>query len=361
MKYYSKEIQKAGYIHQTAGVKARDDVEAILANEGFKELLIPSINDDRKNMGKIKKISTHFQIRKIWKDSTKELKNKDLFIVQFPVLEHCIFLSSVFRDLRKRGVRIVFLIHDLDYLRLAVAGNEDMTKQKSKRLEIEQKALHFGNRVIVHNDAMLKKMVELGFDKKKLVSLEIFDYLIPNYDDNRIAKRRNERTLPIIIAGNLMRSKAEYVYKLPQTCEFNLFGVNYEDEGRKGVHYKGSFDPDDLPYELNGSFGLVWDGSDTSTCGGVYGRYMSINNPHKTSLYLASGIPVLIWSGAALKEFVTQNNAGIAIDSMEAIPDILNNMTDEEYEKLKQGAEMVSQKLRSGYYTIKAVSSCKVN
>ena len=39
MKYFSKEIQKDGYIYKTAGVKARDDVDAILRDAGFKELL----------------------------------------------------------------------------------------------------------------------------------------------------------------------------------------------------------------------------------------------------------------------------------------------------------------------------------
>ena len=359
MKYYSKEIQKAGYIYQTAGVKARDDVEKILAGEGYEELLIPSIEDDRKKINKIKKLAVHFRIRKIWKKETQKIGKNDILIVQFPVLEHCIFLSSVFRDLRKKGVKIYFLIHDLDYLRLAVSDNEDMTRRKSKRLQVEQKALHFGNRIIVHNDAMLEKMTELGFNKRKLISLQIFDYLIPDYDEAKMAERKNEKDLPIIIAGNLMKAKAEYVYNLPRTSEFNLFGVNYDDEAKENVHYMGAFMPDELPYKLDGSFGLVWDGNTPETCSGGYGEYMRINNPHKTSLYLASGIPILIWSKAALKNFVVNNNAGIAIDSLYDVPDVLAGITEEDYKKLKKGAETVSEKLRSGYFTKRAVSLCE--
>ena len=50
MKYFSKEIQKDGYIYKTAGVKARDDVDAILRDAGFKELLIPTVGDEDRNL-----------------------------------------------------------------------------------------------------------------------------------------------------------------------------------------------------------------------------------------------------------------------------------------------------------------------
>ena len=55
MKCYSKEIQKQGHIYKTAGVKARDDTEAILGRKGFEEVLIPSLKDDRVEAGKVKK------------------------------------------------------------------------------------------------------------------------------------------------------------------------------------------------------------------------------------------------------------------------------------------------------------------
>ncbi|HCA22039.1 MAG TPA: galactofuranosyltransferase [Lachnospiraceae bacterium] len=359
MKYFSKEIEEEGYLYKTAGVKARDDVEDILRKKGFKEVYIPTVSGDREKASKVKKLTAHFKIRDIWKKKTAMIGEGDVLFVQYPTLEHSIFLSSVFRDLRKRGAKIIFLIHDLEYIRLAVPGNENMTGQKSKRLEIEQRALHFGNRIIVHNQAMIDRMVELGFNRKRLVSLDIFDYLIPEYSDEKMAGRKNEKDMPVIIAGNLRRGKAEYVYNLPETVEFNLYGVNFEDEGKSNIHYKGEFLPDELPYSLDGSFGLVWDGDTSETCSGVYGEYLKINNPHKTSLYLASGIPVLIWSKAALAGFVKENGAGIVVDSLYDIPDVIGKMSDEEYGKLKASAEILSEKLRAGYYTRNAISACK--
>ena len=359
MKYFSKEIQKDGYIYKTAGVKARDDVDAILRDAGFKELLIPTVGDeDRKEAGKVKKLMAHFRIRNVWNKETKHMGKGDILVIQYPTIEHSIFLTSVLRDLRKRGVKIYFLIHDLEYIRLAVPGNEEMTSAKSKRLELEQKALHFGNKIIVHNEAMIDKMVELGFNRKKLVSLEIFDYLIPDYDSQKMTERKNSKDMPVIIAGNLLKAKAEYVYSLPETVEFNLFGVSYEDEEKKNIHYMGSFLPDELPYSLDGSFGLVWDGNTSETCSGVYGEYLKINNPHKTSLYLASGIPVIIWSKAALAGFICNNNAGFAVDSLYDIPKFIENLTPEKYSEMKKGAEFLSKKLKSGYFTKQAIEKC---
>lgn len=358
MKYFSKVVHKEGYIYKTAGVKARDDVDDILVESGYKEVFIPTVNDDREDIGKIRKVIAHLKIRNTWSKRTKNIGKGDVILIQFPTIEHSIFLSSVLRDLRKRGAKIYFLLHDLEYIRLSVPGNEDMTKSKSKRLELEQRALHFGNKIIVHNEAMIEKMVELGFNRKKLVSLEIFDYLIPEFSDSEFAERKIDKAEPVIIAGNLRKEKAAYVYNLPETVEFNLFGVNYEAEEKKNIHYMGSFMPNELPVSLTGSFGLVWDGDESSTCTGVYGEYLKINNPHKTSLYLASGIPVIIWSKAALADFILDNNAGIVVDSLYDIPEKLKEMSESDYKRLKMGAEELSKKLRNGYFTKKALADC---
>ncbi|NRO11242.1 Beta-1,6-galactofuranosyltransferase WbbI [Lactobacillus helveticus] len=47
------------------------------------------------------------------------------------------------------------------------------------------------------------------------------------------------------------------------------------------------------------------------------GNYLRYNDPHKLSLYLASGIPVIIWKKAAEAKFVEENKVGITVDSLE--------------------------------------------
>ena len=360
MNYYTREIPDEKYLYKTAGVKARDDIEAILGGQGYEELLIPMLGYDRRTAGKVKKVSAHFKVRNVWHEKTKHIGKGDTIFIQYPTIEHSLFLASVLRDIRKRGARIVFLIHDLDYLRYAAGGYENMNKMKKKRIEIEQKALHFGNRIIVHNKSMLEKMVELGYDSRKLVSLDIFDYIIPDQAPDGVPERKNERTMPVIIAGNLSRLKASYVYNLPDDVQFNLYGLNYEDSPKDNIFYKGSFMPDELPFNLNGSFGLVWDGESADECSGAFGNYLRINNPHKTSLYLASGIPVIIWKEAALADFVKENNVGILIGSMREIPGIIASMSDEEYQTMKSNAASLSEKLKKGYFTLTAAKKCGV-
>ena len=162
----------------------------------------------------------------------------------------------------------------------------------------------------------------------------------------------------VIVAGSLHPKKSRYIYNAPETLKLNLFGINYDDRGLKNHNYKGSFMPDELPFVLEGSFGLVWDGDTADTCSGVYGEYLRLNNPHKTSLYLASSIPVIIWDQAALADFVEENGCGIKVSSLQEIPGILSNMSEDKYRELTEGAKAVSERLRAGYYTKKAVNQC---
>ena len=50
-----------------------------------------------------------------------------------------------------------------------------------------------------------------AFQNKKIVSLGIFDYLIPDFQE----KEELSKDQPIIVAGNLAQEKAGYLYKLP--------------------------------------------------------------------------------------------------------------------------------------------------
>lgn len=121
------------------------------------------------------------------------------------------------------------------------------------------------------------------------------------------------------------------------------------------------FKPEELPYVLSGSFGLVWDGTSANTCSGVYGEYLQINNPHKASLYIASGIPVIIWSHAALADFVKENDCGIVVDSLSDIKGKLMNMSESEYQRLRMDTAVTADRLRSGYYMKNAVKNSRKN
>ena len=75
-------------------------------------------------------------------------------------------------------------------------------------------------------------------------------------------------------------------------------------------------------------------------------------------MYLASGIPVIIWKEAAIAKFIEENNAGVVVDSLVEIENVLNNITEKEYAQIKKNVEQIGMKLREGYYYKKALEKC---
>ena len=83
----------------------------------------------------------------------------------------------------------------------------------------------------------------------------------------------------------------------------------------------GAFDPD-TPF-LNGRyhFGLIWDGTGVDSCEGLYGHYMRFNSPHKLSLYVALGLPVIVWREAAIADFVLKQGIGVTVGNLLELDD----------------------------------------
>lgn len=349
MKYYTKEIWNEEGYQRTAGIKARDDVDTILEMNGYKgiEVLVPAA--DRESQSIPEKAMYHFRLMKAWEKCLDHVGKGDLLVIQFPIVNHSVLLANCISKVRRRGAKIILLIHDLEILRTAIRGSTSTREKIRLRLE-EETLLKNCDSIIVHNSSMKKKLASMGIRASKMQVLGIFDYLIP---EAGYAKAQLE--LPIVIAGALRPHKAGYAYHLPEGIRFNLYGVGYEAEPQDNVNYLGSFEPDKLPEVMEGSFGLVWDGETTKTCSGTYGEYLRINDPHKASLYLASGLPVIIWKEAALAEFMIRNGCGIAVDSIEEIPDRIRNMTPEEYEEIRTNTMKVSDKMRRGLFTKRAL------
>lgn len=356
MKYYIKETQIDVERQKTAGVKARNDLESIFEDVGIKRLDMPVLMEKNDTSSKLAKLKNHRTVYKTWKKIVGDLKSGDQLYVQFPVLEHSLFLHKVFNKLNKSGVEVILIIHDLELLRNSQNKNSGFSKRMRIKLE-ESNILKVATKVISHNQRMTDYLADNVIDKEKIINLEIFDYLIDDFEQ-RSGDMHDRICLgkPLIIAGNLRPKKAKYVYDLPNNIDFNLFGIGYEGVDKPNEKYFGSFLPEELPFALVGSFGVVWDGETSETCSGIFGEYLRINNPHKTSLYLASDIPVLIWKEAALAEFIQENGCGIVVDSIYDAKDAISKLSYEEYATMQANAAKVGKRLRSGYYTRKAIS-----
>ena len=358
MDYLIREISYINGQAKTAGIKARKDIEEIAEDIGFKIMEIPSLKSTRKSKTVLGKIKEHLEVIFEWNKVLNNLRKNDRLLIQFPVIEHSIFFEIFLYRCQKKGIITILLIHDLEMMRYA---NKDNISMKRKiRINIEElRSVKRASYVIGHNDRMIEYLLNKKVNPKKLVNLKIFDYYIKSYDEQRVEERKISLDGPVIIAGNLNPNKTGYVYDLPLDCKFNLYGIGYKNTKQDNIKYNGSFDPEELIYAMNGSFGLVWDGVSSKTCTGLYGSYLRVNNPHKTSLYLAAGIPVVIWEEAALASFIKENNCGITIKSIDDLGNKISEMSEEEYLTILENVNKIGERLRKGYYTNKAISLCK--
>ena len=171
MNYYIEEIQTSEGVQKTAGVKARDDADCIFKECGLEELLVENSSKGRGGNFVIRLIS-HATVNAAWKRTLEKLNSGDKVFVQFPCIEHSIFLSNTLKKLTERGVEIVLLIHDLELLR--ISKRKDVSLAKRVRLRIEEKnTLLCATKIIAHNDSMKKFLSDMGVEEKRIRVLEI--------------------------------------------------------------------------------------------------------------------------------------------------------------------------------------------
>lgn len=326
-----------------AGAKARNDIADILMGNGWKPVFVHSW----KNNSFGEKAKMLLTTSPDWKRVCRLVPGGAELIFQYPLATFPRTRRQALpylQKMKKNGVRIIALLHDLDSLR-------------GVSCKLEQEFLHTADVLIAHNRDMVAYLKEQGYGEKKIISLEIFDYLLSEKQAGFLMEKAFGGT--VIIAGNLAPEKSAYLYQLGQLkgeVRFSLYGPNYQagNESER-VSYCGSYPPEMLPEKLEGNFGLVWDGESLDTCSGGYGEYLRYNNPHKASLYLACGIPVIIWSKAALAKFVLESGSGIAVDSLREIPEAISNLGEEGYRRLQKNARAIADELRKGNMTLAAL------
>ncbi len=348
LKYQFIELREK---NRHAGSKARGDVALFAEQEGYKPLYIKCRKE--KNDSKKERILRFVTPVFSWIKGFLSIKKNSLVIVQNPFYMRHLGREKCLKLLKTvKKCRIISIIHDVERLRGKLWS--------SKNLNEEFEFMKSNSDVfIVHNDSMKDAFIKMGFPEEKLVVLEIFDY----FTDKKPRRRNLETAVDIVISGNLNPQKSPYVYRLKDLknkFSINLYGPNYEGEKENdNIHYLGSFPPDEIPSVIEGKFGLVWDGENLDTCEGGTGEYLKYNNPHKTSLYLVAGLPVIIWKKSAMAKFIEREKVGFTVNSLEEIKNKINSMPKEEYDETTENATAVSARLSSGYYLKKALASCE--
>lgn len=321
-----------------AGNKARTDALSIAVSAGYKH--IPLFRNGAS------KLLIPFQLLKGIAFTFFHAQKNDTVFVQYPYYPYFInllifSLLSIGRKLK--GFKTTVLIHDVINLRtndIGIAQNAALKK------ELQFLCGHF-DKILCHNRKMEEVFCRICGKTDKLVILGPFDYI---YHDEPVPCDFNDKDLQIVIAGNLSKNKCGYLYKLPQmeNISFNLYGIGYTGTDNKSLHYKGAFPPDELIQHLEGNFGLVWDGNETNTCSGATGNYLRYNNPHKFSLYIAAGLPLIVWKESALAEYVIEKGIGICVNRIEDLLNELAALTKAQYERMRQNLQQIRSKIING-------------
>lgn len=345
----------ANQTRQTAGAKAPSDILTLCEKRGYKFIPLPSPNESLPKP--VLHVWKYIRAVQFWRGILKTLQKGDVLIFQYPLYASRV-LSPYIDKIQKKGIRLIVLIHDLETLRKGIEGaiqvNESVVNQ------LENVLLPKFDVVICHNERMKQYLISVGYQAEKLFCLEIFDYL----SDAQISIHSEKNDKPsIAVAGNLLKTKSGYIYHIHDDgnnagLTVNLFGLSFDETCKnKNMIYHGSFPAAELPEKLEGDFGLVWDGLSAETCAGNTGEYLKYNNPHKTSLYLSSGLPVIVWSESAIAEFVRKHQVGLCVDSLFELENIIGSVTTEEYAKMCENTRVIADRLRTGYYFYTAIDN----
>lgn len=322
-----------------AGNKARTDALHIALSKGYKH--VPLFRNGTS------KLLIPFQLLRGIINTICRAKKGDKVFIQYPYYPYIInrILFSMLNLGRKlKGFETIVLIHDIINLR---KENIEPIEQNQLLTEELQTLDNNCDTIICHNAKMKDLFVRICGKKDKFVILGPFDYI---YHEKAISTNYNMNDVKIIIAGNLSKNKCGYLYRLSQIkgVSYNLYGLGYEGIVNDYIHYKGAFPPDELIQHLEGNFGLVWDGDDIDSCTGATGNYLRYNNPHKFSLYIAAGLPLIVWKESALADYVKDNGLGICIDRIEDLRIGLASLTKEQYERMRQNIIHMRIKICAG-------------
>lgn len=315
-----------------AGPKAKSDIQSILVNQGYESLTLPITIASIKDKLKL----AYWDLPNFF----RKHGDFDEYVLQYPIYSK-IVTKRLFKTLRNVPGKLILVIHDIESLRFQTDDD--------KSIQHEIHLLNQADGLIVHTQAMQTWLQDHGVTVP-MKKLELFDYL---NSQPLLEKINYEKS--VCYAGNLMKSSFLGTLNL-NGYKLSVFGPNPLPNFPDEINYLGVRTPDELPKELKYNFGLVWDGTTTATCDGIFGEYMKFNSPHKVSLYLSTGLPVIIWKQAAVASYIVNNQLGIAIDSLDNLPAILDSLSDEEYQILKKSVLSYANRLRKGQNIINVLS-----
>ncbi|MBR9852993.1 MAG: beta-1,6-galactofuranosyltransferase [Algicola sp.] len=325
---------------KNAASKPKMDCENILSKIGFKNLGFKQSNHPSSAFGAI---ISFFGITK----GLILLPFSSTLCMQYPLSK---FFNYKIAVARLKGCKVVLIVHDVKTL-----------MGKNKNVEKEMKRFNKANVLVLHNEVMMKWFAENGY-KGKMVPLYLFDYLLSYGQELPEAPKNAGRE--VVFAGGLGMEKSAFLYMADELKKKNftlkLYGNGYQKEkvaNNSILDYQGVFAPDEVLDKMKGNYGLVWNGNAIKECDGAFGKYIQYNNPHKTSLYLLAGLPVIVWAKAAVAKLIEEEQIGFAISSLDELSEKLNGIDEDTYSKMVSNVKEIRHKITNGHFLQEAIGN----
>lgn len=256
------------------------------------------------------------------------------------------FLCFTFFKLKKCNV--VDFLEDVDFLRNNYSDNkikhciETMNECKC---------------IISQNKNMSRELRKRGL-RSQTFELNILDFLSNVVD---VEKERNVgEKWSVCYGGNLSSFQSGFIFKLPycNSVIFNIYGPNLPSKTLpQGCEFKGAFDAENCVGHIEGDWGLVWNGNDIFVDeNDKKSTYYNFVCPHKLSMYLLCGMPVIVYKESAMADFVIQNKCGIVVNDLNDLDRVLSEVNEKMYQQLKKGALKIASRIAVGKYTSNAIN-----
>jgi len=248
---------------------------------------------------------------------------------------------SLWKAIRKH-TRIIAYVYDLPVVQVPPPSRAE----RMKALEVEHEFFDLIDVFMVFNDEMAKYLNKQGIENKRIVTYEILDHHGPPPPPLKPLGK----PVKIVYAGALSREIMGPLERLGKCkgCRYIFYG---NDEGllrgitREDFEYRDFIHPTVIhKYLQEADFGLL----------SYHPRrayYMRFVQGDKLTLYIASELPVIVLSNLEYPvKLVEKYSAGHIARSLEEIPDIVTNITEEEYSKTRQNVIKLAWKITQGYF-----------
>jgi hypothetical protein len=308
------------------GTKATVDVYRILEAEGW----IPYDTTRREGIAGLFDVLRHLA-------GLLFLNRKSTFFVQLPAYGSANILVLKFI---LRRFNTVVLVHDIDSLRGVTAGG-------SGEYLIERASS-------VITTGHLLRASKLETDIERTSRLDAWDYLVAPDFQPPVWEAYGK----IIFAGTLSVWKNGGLFFCAHPRPgLHLYGTRYIPERNRSTKdvYHGPFDAERPVFSGPIGWGLLWEGKKESTSDAPENDYERFNQPHKLSLYLACGLPVIAWREAAVAAFIQREGCGVLIDSLEEIDTVLRRTNEKARLQMRARALALGEDVRSGQFLKKSL------